>query len=146
MQIRNMTIEDYDAVYDLWVHTPGMGLNTSDDSREGVEVYLRRNPNTCFVAEEGEMLFGVILSGHDGRRGFIHHTAVRGDIQRQGIGSALVNAALEALHAEGIRKVALVVFARNEKGNSFWEKQGFTRREDILYRNRALEELVRIDT
>lgn len=146
MQIRNMTIEDYDAVYDLWINTPGMGLNKSDDSREGIEVYLRRNPNTCFVAEEGEMLFGVILSGHDGRRGFIHHTAVRGDIQRQGIGSALVNAALEALHAEGIRKVALVVFARNEKGNSFWEKQGFTRREDILYRNRALEELVRIDT
>lgn len=146
MQIRNMTIEDYDAVYDLWVHTPGMGLNTSDDSREGVEVYLCRNPNTCFVAEDGNMLLGVIFSGHDGRRGFIHHTAVRGDIQRQGIGSALVNAALEALHAEGIRKVALVVFARNEKGNSFWEKQGFTRREDILYRNRALEELVRIDT
>lgn len=146
MKIRNMTIEDYDAVYDLWIHTPGMGLNTADDSREGIAAYLRRNPNTCFVAEEGDMLLGVILSGHDGRRGFIHHTAVRADIQRQGIGSALVNAALEALHAEGIRKVALVVFSRNEKGNAFWEKQGFTLREDLCYRNRALEEMIRIDT
>lgn len=146
MKIRNMTIEDYDAVYDLWIHTPGMGLNTADDSREGIAAYLRRNPNTCFVAEEGDMLFGVILSGHDGRRGFIHHTAVRADIQRQGIGSALVSAALEALHAEGIRKVALVVFSRNEKGNAFWEKQGFTLREDLCYRNKALEEMIRIDT
>lgn len=146
MKIRNMTIEDYDAVYDLWIHTPGMGLNTADDSREGIEAYLRRNPATCFVAEEEGRLLGVILSGHDGRRGFIHHTAVRADIQRQGIGSALVNAALEALHAEGIRKVALVVFSRNEKGNAFWEKQGFTLREDLCYRNRALEEMIRIDT
>lgn len=146
MKIRNMTIEDYDAVYDLWIHTPSMGLNTADDSREGIAAYLRRNPNTCFVAEEGDMLLGVILSGHDGRRGFIHHTAVRADIQRQGIGSALVNAALEAFHAEGIRKVALVVFSRNEKGNAFWEKQGFTLREDLCYRNRALEEMIRIDT
>lgn len=33
--IRTMTIGDYDRVYDLWIHTPGMGLNTTDDSREG---------------------------------------------------------------------------------------------------------------
>lgn len=146
MQIRVMTIEDYDAVYDLWIHTPGMGLNTTDDSAEGIAAYLRRNPTTCFVAEENGEILGVILSGHDGRRGYIHHTAVRESAQRQGIGSKLVEAALDALHAEGIRKVALVVFKRNEKGNAFWEKQGFTQREDLVYRNRALAELERIDT
>ena len=146
MQIRVMTIEDYDAVYDLWIHTPGMGLNTTDDSAEGIAAYLRRNPTTCFVAEENGEILGVILSGHDGRRGYIHHTAVRESARRQGIGSKLVEAALGALHAEGIRKVALVVFKRNEKGNAFWEKQGFTQREDLAYRNRALAELERIDT
>ena len=146
MQIRKMTIDDYDAVYALWLSTPGMGLNTADDSREGIAAYLRRNPNTCFVAEENSELFGVILSGHDGRRGFIHHTAVEESAQRGGIGSALVETALNALKKEGIRKVALVVFKRNEKGNAFWEKQGFTVREDLAYRNKALEEMVRIDT
>ena len=50
--IRVMTIQDYDAVYDLWIHTPGMGLNSTDDSREGIAFYLKRNPETCFVAEE----------------------------------------------------------------------------------------------
>ena len=34
MNIRTMRIEDYDAVYDLWIHTPGMGLNETDDSKE----------------------------------------------------------------------------------------------------------------
>ena len=146
MQIIPMTIEDYDAVYDLWLHTTGMGLNTADDSREGIAAYLRRNPTTCFTAKEGDRLLGAILAGHDGRRGYISHTAVREDAQRQGVGTALVEAVLEALQAEGIRKVALVVFARNEKGNAFWEKLGFTGRDDLVYRNKALAELVRIDT
>ena len=50
--IRQMTIEDYDGVYNLWINTPGMGLNTVDDSREGIAKYLKRNPTTCFVAED----------------------------------------------------------------------------------------------
>lgn len=53
---------------------------------------------------------------------------------------------MEALKAEGIHKVALVAFKRNKAGNAFWEKQGFTLREDLNYRNLALTELIRIDT
>ena len=146
MTIRTMTINDYDGVYQLWLRTPGMGLNTTDDSREGIAAYLARNPSTCFVAEDECGIIGVILSGHDGRRGFIHHTAVSGERQKSGIGTALVDCALAALEREGIHKVALVVFSRNEKGNAFWEKRGFLRRDDLVYRNRSLAELTRIDT
>lgn len=58
----------------------------------------------------------------------------------------MVNAALEALKNEGINKVALVVFEKNDIGNSFWEKRGFTVREDLVYRNKSLVELIRMDT
>ena len=119
MQIVPMTIDDYEAVHDLWLNTPGMGLNTADDSRDGIDAYLRRNPTTCFSAKENGRLLGAILAGHNGRRGYIYHTAVREDAQRRGVGTALVEASLAALKAEGIRKVALVVFARNAKGNAF---------------------------
>ena len=141
-----MTMDDYDAVYQLWRNTPGMGLNTTDDSREGIAAYLKRNPSTCFVAVEGNRVVGVILTGHDGRRGYIHHTAVSGERQKNGIGSALVERAMQALEQEGIHKVALVVFSRNETGNAFWEKRGFTRRDDLVYRNRSITELTRIET
>jgi ribosomal protein S18 acetylase RimI-like enzyme len=146
MKIRPMTAGDYEAVYALWLSTPGMGLNTTDDSREGIEKYLRRNPTTCFVAEEGAEVVGAILAGHDGRRGYIHHTAVKEALRGQGIGSALVEAAMGALKAEGILKVALVVFSRNENGNRFWAQRGFERRDDLVYRNRAIGHLTRIDT
>ncbi len=146
MTIRTMTIDDYEGVYDLWIHTPGMGLNTSDDSREGIEKYLKRNPTTCFVAEEQGQIIGVILSGHDGRRGYIYHTAVLTSFRYQGIAARLIDQAIQAMEQEGIRKVALVAFARNELGNGFWEHMGFTVREDLVYRNKALHELKRIDT
>lgn len=138
MKIRLMTIQDYEKVYDLWIHTPGMGLNNLDDSREGIEKYLKRNPDTCFVAEEDDRIAGVILSGHDGRRGYIYHTAVHEGYQKQGIGRQLVDHVMVALEKQGINKVALVAFACNEDGNAFWEKMGFTVREDLVYRNKNI--------
>lgn len=143
--IRTMTIEDYEKVYNLWIHTAGMGLNTTEDSREGILKYLLRNPNTCFVAEDNGELVGVIMSGHDGRRGFIHHTAVKAEYRGKGIGKKLVDSALTALEMEGIHKVALVVFEKNILGNIFWEKAGFTVRDDLVYRNKNIHELKRID-
>ena len=140
MEISSMRPEDYDEVFALWRATPGMGLNNIDDTREGIGRYLRRNPATCFVAREGAALVGVILCGHDGRRGFIHHTAVRTEFRNRGIGKTLVDRALDALRAEGIAKVALVVFAGNELGNGFWERIGFAERTDIIYRNKVIAE------
>lgn len=146
MKIRRMSIDDYDNVYKLWMNTPDMGLNDLDDSKQGIHQYLLRNPNTCFVAEKSNQIIGVILSGHDGRRGIIHHTAVATHEQRKGIGEALLNEAMNSLESEGIHKVLLVVFEKNEKGNAFWEKQGFSKRDDLIYRNRAITELKRMDT
>lgn len=146
MKIRTMLAEDYPQVYGLWMRTPGMGLNTADDSKEGIEKYLKRNPATCFVAEEEGEIVGVILSGHDGRRGYIHHTAVDVQKRKKGIGTALLNAALEALEKEGIVKAALVVFEKNETGNRFWAEKGFEQRPDLVYRNKSLRKIERIDT
>ena len=139
-----MNIEDYVQAYDLWILC-GNGLNDKDDSREGIEKYLKRNPSTSFVAVDGERIVGVILCGHDGRRGIIQLACVSPDYWRFGIGKQLVDLALEALKEEGINKVLLVAFKKNEGGNAFWEAQGFTLREDLNYRNKALAEMVRID-
>ena len=144
--IRTMQIEDYDSVYALWISTPGMGLNNLDDSREGIAKYLKRNPTTCFVAEAEGKCVGVIIAGHDGRRGYIYHMAVAEAFRRRGVGTALSERCLAALKEQGIHKVALLAFRRNEAGNAFWERQGFTLREDVNYRNRELTPLVRIDT
>ena len=146
MHIRKMRIEDYEQVYALWLSCAGMGLNNLDDSRDGIRRFLSRNPETCFVAEDEEGIAGVILAGNDGRRGTIYHTAVSPAHRGKGIGRSLAETALEALRNLGIHKVCLVVFEKNTDGNAFWEKMGFTGRKDLVYRNRALSEIIRLDT
>ena len=140
-----MTIDDYEKVYELWMSCAGMGLNNLDDSKEGIEKFLKRNPDTCFVADVDNNIIGVIIVGNDGRRGYIYHTAVNPQYRKQGIAKGLVDAAMTALQKIGINKAALVVFNRNEIGNDFWEKMGFTVRNDLIYRNKALAEIIRID-
>jgi len=146
MNFHKMIISDYDGIYELWINTPGMGLNTVDDSKDGIARYLKRNTNTCFVAEKNAEIIGVIISGHDGRRGYIYHMAVSLSERKKGIGQRLLDMSMSALQFEGINKVALVVFSGNDIGNAFWENRGFIAREDLNYRNKNIIELTRIDT
>lgn len=138
MQIRTMTIDDYEKVYALWLSCKGIGLNNLDDSKNGINSFLKRNPKTCFVAENDNNIVGSILIGNDGRRGYIYHTAVSPQYQKQGIGKALVDQGIIALNEIQINKVALVVFEDNANGNAFWETIGFTKREDLVYRNKTI--------
>lgn len=144
VNIRVMTIADYDGICDVWKDHEG--INPVDDSIEGFTKYLKRNPTTSFVAENDGKIIGVIMAGHDGRRGFIHHTAILPEYRNQGIGRKIVSHAMEALEKEGISKTALVVFEDNEIGNGFWEKIGFTVRDDLVYRNKNIRELNKINT
>lgn len=144
--IRKMTSKDYNSVYNLWINTKGMGLNNLDDSEDSICRFLKRNPNTCFVAEDNEIIIGTIIAGHDGRRGYIYHTVVSEKYRRKGIASKLVENVLSAMRSEGIKKCALLVFERNETGNNFWQSIGFTDRTDVVYRNKSLEKIIRIDT
>jgi ribosomal protein S18 acetylase RimI-like enzyme len=136
--IRVMSTEDYAQVLALWSGTAGIGLNSYDDSEERLAVFLARNPTTCFVWEEQGEVIGVILAGHDGRRGYIYHAAVRADQRARGIGTALLDTATDALKAQGIHKAGMLVMADNQAGNDYWQKRGWERRTDVYYRTRVL--------
>lgn len=139
-KIRHVIIEDYDAIYELWNATEQSrrALNPVDDSREGIDRYLKRNPNTCFAAVDKEKIIGVILTGHDGRRAIIHHMCVHPEYRRMGIAGKLVASAEEALKKEGIQKVFGLVFKDNVAANAFWENQGYSLRTNLNYRNKSL--------
>jgi len=143
-EIRQVTIDDYEAIYALWNSTEQSrrALNPVDDSREGICRYLKRNPNTCFAAVRDGRIIGVILTGHDGRRGIIHHMCVHPDCRRMGIAARLVSEAEKALKEEGIQKVFGLVFVDNEAANAFWEKQGYSLRTNLNYRNKSLNDRI----
>ncbi len=133
MEIRIMQPSDYDGVKALWMTIKGFAIRSIDDSREGVEKFIRRNPSTSAVAVENGEIVGAILCGHDGRRGCFYHVCVMEKYRRHGIGKKMASFCMEALKEEGINKVSLIAFTQNDIGNAFWNKVGWTRREDLNY-------------
>lgn len=133
MTIRPMTKEDYARVKDLWMSIRGFAIRSIDDSREGVERFIDRNPGLSVVAEEEGEIVGAILCGHDGRRGCLYHVCVREGWRRRGIGKSMVVHCMEALRRERINKVSLIAFTVNDVGNAFWNEIGWMRRMDLNY-------------
>ena len=131
--IRVMTIDDYDEVYALWKKIKGFGIRSIDDSREGVERFLKRNPTTSVVAVKDGKIVGSILCGHDGRRGCLYHVCVDEKYD-------MVVHAMKALKEEHINKVSLIAFTKNDIGNAFWNTIGWTERLDLNYYDFTLNE------
>lgn len=127
--IRAMKMEDYSRVRRLWKETEGLSLEESD-SKEAIAVYLKRNRGFCFVACFGDLIVGTILCGHEGRRGFLRHLAVRKTYREKGIARRLIARGLSALAQAGIRKCNLFVLNTNVDGRGFWEHMGWYGLED----------------
>ena len=131
--VRAMTLDDYENVHALWMRIKGFSIRSIDDSKEGVERFLKQNPGISVVAEEDGRIVGAILCGHDGRRGCLYHVCVDPDYRLRGIGKSMVVFAMEALRKEKINKVSLIAFTKNDIGNAFWKEIGWTKREDLNY-------------
>lgn len=136
--IQVMSIDDYPCLFSLWQNTPNMGLRSLDDSKEGIFLFLKRNPNTSFVAYEDNKLAGAILCGHDGRRGYIYHTVVLPEYRQRGIASSLIEAAVNALREEGITRVCLNVMETNEQGKTFWINRGWEKKDFLGFYSKAI--------
>ena len=126
-----MTAYDYGAVVSLWRGIPGIGLDDDSDSRPGITRYLKRNPGLSFVALAQGAIVGAVLSGHDGRRGYLHHLAVAATHRKLGIGKALTLRCLRALEKQGVPKCNIFLFRSNAKGRSFWKHNGWNLRPDL---------------
>ena len=135
-----MTIDDYEEVKDLWMSIKGFAIRSIDDSREGVERFLKRNPTTSVLARMDGKVVGAILCGHDGRRGCLYHVCVREGYRRKGIDKAMVTFCMKALQEEKISKVSLIAFTTNDVGNAFWKEIGWVRRLDLNYYDFTLNE------
>lgn len=136
--IKVMSIEDYPQLFALWENTPNMGLRSLDDSKEGIALFLNRNPRTSFIAIEDQKIVGAILCGNDGRRGYIYHTVVLPQYRRRGIASSLVEEAVNALKNEGITRVCLNIMESNEQGKSFWTGMGWEKKDFLGFYSKSI--------
>jgi ribosomal protein S18 acetylase RimI-like enzyme len=124
IEIREFSINDYDAAIELWQRVEGLEIAEGDD-REGVAQFLARNPGLSRVATDGSAIVGVALCGHDRRRGHVYHLAVDPAYQGRGLGKRLLDESLADLRRTGVKRVIIMVADDNASGRQFWKRSGF---------------------
>ena len=137
MTVRRYRDSDREAVIDLW-----RTVFPDDPPHNEPAAVLAAKlavDDLVFVAGDDERLNGACMAGYDGHRGWLYAVAVRPDARRQGLGQALVEVALDALHERGCSKVNLQIRADNSAVESFYRALGFAV-EDRISMGRHLAE------
>lgn len=96
-----------------------------NDPYRDIDRKLAEDPEGLLVATDGETVIGVVMAGYDGHRGWINYLGVLPGRQREGVGKALVEAAVDLLRARGCPKVNLQVLKKNAGVVQFYERLGF---------------------
>lgn len=104
------------------------GTSISDDP-EGVRTLIERDPQALLLAVDGERVVGTVIAGFDGWRCHLYRLAVAPDRRREGIGTALLDAAHRRFTSFGGRRADAMVLEHNEVGRHAWSAAGYEREE-----------------
>ncbi len=127
---QNMVIDDYKEISAFWRSIPGLILNETD-SYESVQAYLKHNPWQSFVCKDDGRIVGTILCGNDGRRAYIHQTAVLPEYRMFGIAKELVDLSMKMQRQLGMERCHLFIVPDGSLSNNFWNEMGFSQRTDL---------------
>ncbi|MGW5282278.1 GNAT family N-acetyltransferase [Streptomyces collinus] len=127
LRVRAALPADLDDVLAFW-RTAAEGTSISDD-RAGLERLVERDPEALILAEREGGLAGTVIAGFDGWRCHLYRLAVRPELRRQGIGSALLAAAEERFVRLGGRRGDALVLVRNERAQHAWRAAGYVPEE-----------------
>ena len=138
INIRKYKQYDKDSIITLWkeVFNPKQSHN---DPELVINMKTKHNDNLFFVAEENKQIIGTIMAGFDGHRGWIYSLAVLPKYRRKGIGTSLVNKALNALINLGCIKVNLQIYSDNQSIVDFYKKIGFSIEDRISMGKRIVK-------
>ena len=83
-KIVEMQLNRYSELIDFWTNCEGIYVS-DDDECDNMEIYLKRNPKSNFIVLHENEIIATVKCSHDGRRGYIHHLAVKKEFRKQGI-------------------------------------------------------------
>ncbi len=124
--IKSLGAADYDVICGVWEASGVKFRRTGRESRESFATQMQSGLQTILGAEIDGALAGVVLVTHDGRKGWINRLGVRPEYHRQGVRTALVKAAEDLLHDNGLTIIAALVEHDNEASLGMFERAGYS--------------------
>ncbi|MEV7856908.1 GNAT family N-acetyltransferase [Streptomyces sp. NPDC088183] len=127
LHIRCADLADIDAVLRFW-REAAEGTSISDD-HDGVTRLISRDPGALLLAERDGRLTGTVIAGFDGWRCSVYRLAVHPACRREGIATALMEAAEQRFLALGGRRADAMVLETNERAHHTWAAGGYHRED-----------------
>lgn len=121
MTIRTMTVNDHKSLIPFWKEHY---FNNTMDELPSFTLFLDKNPDLSFIAEEAGEIVGTVLGSFDGRRGYIQKLVVHKGKRKQGIGRKLLETAIQKLLSLGVTYIPI---SSEPENVAFYEKMGFKR-------------------
>ena len=134
IEIRSLTIEDFDAIVELWKRANMPFKPKGRDSEQMMKKQMKAFPEFFAGAYHGRRLVGVVIGSYDGRmKGWINRLAVDPEYTRRGIASQLVGMVEGALEKRGAAIFCALIETPNEESLNLFQKVGYVAHPEILY-------------
>ena len=133
MGIIQLTAADHERIVRLWRRA---GLHYRPKGRDGLQAFskqLASGVQAVLGIEREGRLIGVIFATHDGRKGWLNRLVIDPSYRRTGMALALIKAAEEHLHMQGIEVTAVLIETENRASRELFAKAGYHEHLDIVY-------------
>jgi ribosomal protein S18 acetylase RimI-like enzyme len=133
MEIRKLTINDYEEIIKLWSRARLPYKPKGRDSKEAIVAQMKANPEFFLGAFKDNRLVGMVIISCDMRKGWINRLAVDSDYRNRGIATALIAESEKILRKYGIRIFCALIEDYNTVSRELFKECGYVEHRDIIY-------------
>jgi ribosomal protein S18 acetylase RimI-like enzyme len=133
MEIRKLTINDYEEIIKLWSRARLPYRPKGRDSKEAIAAEMKASPEFFLGAFSDNHLVGVVIISCDARKGWINRLAVDPDHRNRGIATALIAESEKILRKQGIRIFCALIEDYNTVSKELFKECGYVEHHGIIY-------------
>lgn len=133
MQVRKLTVKDYDNIIQLWRKASLPYKPEGRDNKSAMEFQMKKNPSFFLGAYDQNRLVGTVIASYDHRRGWINRLAVDPKYRRREVAHKLIATAEKALRKKGARIIGAHVEDYNVASLNLFKKCGYVDHRDVVY-------------
>ncbi len=115
-------------------------IRPANDPDLDIDRKLANDPDHLIAADRGGPIIGSLMFGYDGPRGWLYHLGVKTELQRTGLGRALVRYAEHELGPAGWAKVNVQIGTTSLAAVDFYRRPGYQVDDVVSMGSRLVED------